>query len=141
MKYYPRSLSLFDEMFDDMFKDPFKTLGNSYSMMKTDITEKDGNYLFDIELPGFKKEDISIELNNGTLTISANRENSNEEKDEDGHIVRQERFSGNCSRSYYIGDNIHEEDIKAKFENGELKIIIPNMSTKQIENKKQITIE
>lgn len=141
MKYYPRSLSLFNEMFDDMFKDPFKTLGNSYSMMKTDITEKDGNYLFDIELPGFKKEDISIELNNGTLTISANRENSNEEKDEDGHIVRQERFSGNCSRSYYIGDNIHEEDIKAKFENGELKIIIPNMSTKQIENKKQITIE
>lgn len=141
MKYYPRSLSLFDEMFDDMFKDPFKTLGNSYNMMKTDITEKDGNYLFDIELPGFKKEDISIELNNGTLTISANKENSNEEKDEDGHIVRQERFSGNCSRSYYIGENIHEEDIKAKFENGELRIIIPNMTTKQIENKKQITIE
>ncbi len=141
MKYYPRSLSLFDEMFDDMFKDPFKTLGNSYNMMKTDITEKDGNYLFDIELPGFKKEDISIELNNGTLTISANKENSNEEKDEDGHIVRQERFSGNCSRSYYIGENIHEEDIKAKFENGELRIIIPNMTSKQIENKKQITIE
>lgn len=141
MKYYPRSLSLFDEMFDDMFRDPFNSKISSYNMMKTDIKEKDGNYLLDIELPGFKKEDISIELDNGTLTISANRENSNEEKDDDGHIVRQERFSGHCSRSYYVGDNIKEEDIKAKFENGELKIVLPNMTNKQIEDKKQISIE
>ncbi|SJZ83706.1 Hsp20/alpha crystallin family protein [Anaerorhabdus furcosa] len=140
MKLVPRNVSLFDEMFDDMFKDPFNFRGST-NVMKTDIKEKDGNYLLDIELPGFSKEDIHIELDKGTLTISATKERSEEEKDEHGHMIRQERFSGHCSRSYYVGDNIKEEDIKAKFENGELKLFLPNMSEKQIETKKQIPIE
>lgn len=136
MKFLPRSQSLFDEMFDDVFR-----LKPAASMMKTDIKEFDENYQLEIELPGFKKEDITIEFEQGNLIISADRKLLDEEKDVDGHILRQERFSGHCSRSYYVGDDITEEDIKAKFENGVLVINLPNHSTKQIDTKKNINIE
>lgn len=136
MKFLPRSASLFDEMFDDVFR-----LKPVSSMMKTDIKEIGENYQLEIELPVFKKDDIKIEFDQGSLIISANRKSLDEEKDNDGHIIRQERFRGHCSRSYYVGEDITEGDIKAKFENGELFITIPNHATKQIETKKNINIE
>lgn len=136
MKFLPRSASLFDEMFDDVFR-----LKPVSSMMKTDIKEIGENYQLEIELPVFKKDDIKIEFDQGSLIISANHKSLDEEKDNDGHIIRQERFSGHCSRSYYVGEDITEGDIKAKFENGELLITIPNHATKQIETKKNINIE
>ena len=90
--------------------------------MKTDITEKDGNYTLDMELPGCKKEDIHLELNDGYLNVSASHNTSKDEKDDKGNVIRQERYSGTFSRSFYVGENVKEEDIKASYENGELKI-------------------
>ena len=93
--------------------------------MKTDITEKDGYYTLDMELPGCKKEDIHLELKDGYLNVSAARNAKKEEKDAKGSLVRQERYSGTFSRSFYVGDKLSEEDIKAGYENGELKITFP----------------
>ena len=109
--------------------------------MKTDICEKNGNYELSMEVPGIKKEDIQLELKDGYLKITANRNTNNEEKDKDGRIIRQERFTGSCSRSFYVGENIKEEDIKANFDNGELKITFPSDKPKQVEEKKYIPIE
>lgn len=139
MKFLP-GLNLFDDAFDDMFFDPIFTKKNS-NIMKTDVTEKDGNYLLDMELPGYGKDDIQIELKDGYLNISASKNTSNEEKDDKGNIIRQERYSGSCSRSFYVGENVKETDIKAKFENGELKIVLPADAPKKVEEKKFIAIE
>lgn len=139
MKFLP-GLNLFDDAIDDMFFDPIFTKKNS-NIMKTDVTEKDGNYLLDMELPGYGKDDIQIELKDGYLNISASKNTSNEEKDDKGNIIRQERYSGSCSRSFYVGENIKETDIKAKFENGELKIVLPADAPKKVEEKKFIAIE
>ena len=109
--------------------------------MRTDIVEKDGNYLLNMELPGYKKEDIQMELKDGYLIINASKNVSNEEKDEDGHVIRRERYSGSCTRNFYVGDSIKEEDIKASFDNGELKISIPKDTIKQVEEKRYIPIE
>lgn len=136
MKLLP---NLFNDTFDDFFNDSFFTRSNS--VMKTDIHEADGNYLFNMELPGYNKEDIQLELKDGYLNISATHDSENEEKDNKGNIIRKERYSGSCSRSFYVGDAIHEDDIKAKFENGELKITIPKKDTQNIETKKYISIE
>ena len=108
---------------------------------KTDVTEKDGNYLLDMELPGYGKEDIKIELKDGYLNVSASKNTSNEEKDDKGNVIRQERYTGSCSRSFYVGDGVKETDIKAKFENGELKIVVPVDAPKEVEEKKFIAIE
>ena len=130
MKYYPgfRGFDLFDDFFDHDFD-----LVPS-RCMKTDITEKDGNYHLDIEVPGIKKENIQLELKNGYLKITANRNTSNEEKDDNGKIIRQERMTGSYSRSFYVGDQIQQEDIKASFDNGELHVTIPTKEHKEIEN-------
>ena len=138
MKFYPgfRSFDLFDDFFDDDFG-----LTASSQLMKTDICEKNGNYELSMEVPGIKKEDIQLELKDGYLKITANRNTNNEEKDKDGKIIRQERFTGSCSRSFYVGENIKEEDIKANFDNGELKITFPSDKPKQVEEKKYISIE
>ncbi len=138
LRILPRRYNLFDEMLNDAFFDSTPT---NHNLMKTDIKELDGNFLLDIELPGFKKEDIKIDLEQGTLKISASRTTSKEEKDDNGTIIRQERFSGQCSRSYYVGEGVTVEDIKAKFENGELKIIVPNKSKQLIEKATTIEIE
>lgn len=138
MKFYPgfRSFDLFDDFFDnDSYS---KTTAN---LLKTDISEKDGSYELNIEVPGIKKEDIQLELKNGYLKISATRNSSNEQKDDQGRIVRQERFTGSCSRSFYIGDNVKQEDIKANFENGELKITLPSQTKKEVEETKFIPIQ
>nr|WP_243205875.1 Hsp20/alpha crystallin family protein [Eubacterium sp. AF05-24] len=130
MRFLP---GLFNEGFDDMFHDVHN--------MKCDIKEKDGNYLLDIELPGYKKENIHMDLKDGYLTIQATRLNNEEERNEAGQIIRQERFSGSCSRSFYIGEGIRPEDIKAAYENGELKITVPKEPVKKVEETTFIPIE
>ena len=110
-------------------------------MMKTDIREKDGNFILDMELPGFKKEDIQMELKEGYLTINASRNTNKEDKDDEGNIIRQERFSGTCTRSFYVGEDITHEDIKASFGNGELKVIVPKEAPKKVEEKRFIPID
>ena len=139
MKFLP-GLNLFDDAFDDKFFDPNFTKKSS-NIMKTDVTEKDGNYLLDMELPGYGKEDIKIELKDGYLNVSASKNTSNEEKDDKGNVIRQERYTGSCSHSFYVGDGVKETDIKAKFENGELKIVVPVDAPKEVEEKKFIAIE
>ena len=118
-------VSLFDNMFDDFFKDPFFTRNNSVKVMKTDIQEKDDKYILDMDLPGYDKEDIKAQLKDGYLTISAQKNTSNDEKDEEGNYIRRERYCGKCSRSFYVGDSIKEEDIKANFNNGILQLSFP----------------
>ena len=129
--------------FDDMFSHPFFR-GSEHSQMpsmKTDVREKDGMYLLDIDLPGFDKNDIKAELNNGYLTISAEKSSSSDTSDEEKGYIRRERYSGQCSRSFYVGDNIKEEDIKAAYNNGTLTLTFPKDAPKQIEEKKYIAIE
>lgn len=138
MKLLP-GLQVFDDVFDDVFQTPF--FKNTSNTMKTDIRKNDGNYVLEMEVPGYRKEDIQIELNNGYLNISATTNNENEEKDTKGNIIRKERYSGSCSRNFYVGNQIKESDIHATYENGELKITIPDIEAKNIEEKKVITIE
>ena len=138
MKLLP-GLTTFNNLFDDMFDDSFFRSYNSY--MKTDIKEVDNQYVLDIEMPGFNKKDISVELHDGYLTISGNKSTNNDEKDTKGNIIRQERYSGSYSRSFYVGDSIKKEDIKANYDNGELKIYLPKTTTKEVENHNYIPIE
>ena len=125
------------DIFDEVFSDPF--FGEKENkIMKTDVKEKDGNYILEVDIPGYDKEDIQIELRDGYLTVTATK---NEEKeDKKAKYLRRERFSGMCSRSYYVGDNVKEEDIKANFKNGILKIEFPKEAEKKIEERKYIPI-
>ncbi len=135
-----------EDLFNDWFSFPDidkKFYGkNTDQVMKTDIKEKDNEYEVDIELPGFKKEDVKAELKDGYLTISAAKNVNNDEKKEDGKYIRKERFSGNVSRSFYVGEDMTQEDIHAKFEDGMLKLTVPKKEAKKVEDKKSyITIE
>ena len=134
-------VSLFDNMFDDFFKDPFFTRNNVVKVMKTDIQEKDNNYVLDMDLPGYKKEDIKAQLKDGYLTITAQKNTSNDDKDEEGNYIRRERYCGKCSRSFYVGDSIKEEDIKANFNNGILELTFPKEVEQKAEEMKYITID
>ena len=133
--------SLFDNMFDDMFRDPFFTNNSSTKLMKTDIQEKDNNYILDMDLPGYEKEDIKAQLKDGYLTITAQKNTSNDDKDEEGNYIRRERYCGKCSRSFYVGDSIKEEDIKANFNNGILELTFPKEAEQKAEEMKYITID
>ena len=135
-----------EDLFNDWFSFPDfdkKYYGkNTDQVMKTDIKEKDKEYEVDIELPGYKKEDVKAELKDGYLTISAAKNVSTEDKKEDGKYIRKERFSGNVSRSFYVGEDMTQEDIHAKFEDGILKLTVPKKEAKKVEDKKSyITIE
>ena len=145
MKLVPRNnnlgFSLFDNMFDDMFKDPFFTSNNNTKIMRTDIQEKDNNYVIEMDLPGYDKEDIKAQLKDGYLTISAEKNTSKDEKDEKGNYIRRERYSGKCSRSFYVGENVKEEDIKASFKNGILELTFPKEIEKKQEDIKYINID
>lgn len=145
MKLVPRNnnlgFSLFDNMFDDMFRDPFFTNSNNTKLMKTDIQEKDNNYILDMDLPGYEKEDIKAQLKDGYLTITAQKNTSNDDKDEEGNYIRRERYCGKCSRSFYVGDSIKEEDIKANFNNGILELTFPKEVEQKAEEMKYITID
>ena len=132
-------VSLFDNMFDDFFKDPFFTRNNAVKVMKTDIQEKDNNYVLDMDLPGYKKEDIKAQLKDGYLTITAQKNTSNDDKDEEGNYIRRERYCGKCSRSFYVG-NIDKSAISAKFENGVLEVTLPKQE-KSINEDNKIKIE
>ncbi len=136
---------LFDDFFDDMFK-PAKRLtavNQVPTVMRTDIKEKDDAFDLHIELPGYTKEDVKAQLKDGYLTISAQTKQDNDQKDENGKFIRRERYYGSCSRSFYVGEELKEEDIKAKFENGILTISIPKKEAKaqEIETPKYIAIE
>ena len=112
------------------------------NVMKTDVQETDTGYEVDIDLPGFKKEDVTGEVKDGYLIIKASTKNSKDEKDAKGKYIRKERYEGSCNRSFYVGDAITQDDIKAKFEDGVLKISVPKKEAKpQVEEKKFIAIE
>ncbi len=138
MKFMPSHYGLFNEL-DDLFSDPFTKFSNS--IMKTDVRQVDNNYILDIELPGYKKEDVQLNLDGGYLNISAKHEVNDEEKDQQGQIIRQERSFGTCQRSFYVGDYLEATDIKAKFDNGILQITLPCETQKQIETSQNIMIE
>ena len=110
-------------------------------IMRTDVKEHDDKYEVDIELPGFKKEDVSAKLENGYLTISAAKGVDKDEKNDKGVYIRRERYAGQCARTFYVGEDVKQEDIKAKFEDGILKVTIPKVEHKAVEAKKYIAIE
>ena len=131
-----RNFDLFDDFFDDGFFSK-----KEKSLMKTDIRETKDKYIIDIDLPGFSKENINLSLNKGYLEISAKVDEENN-SNEDEKYVRRERFYGECSRSFYVGEEITEEDIQAEFKNGILKIEVPKFDeTKKSEETKQIEIK
>ena len=113
---------------------------HAQNMMKTDIRETDGSYELDIDLPGFKKDEIKVQLKDGYLVLSAAKGLDKDEKDKEGHYIRQERYVGNMTRSFYLGD-IPKEDIKAKYEGGVLRLSVPKADMKQVENSSTIYIE
>lgn len=133
------------DLFDDMFNDPFFTRGyepTATQIMKSDIQENEKGYLVDIELPGYNKEDVKAELRDGYLTITANHEDKKEEKDAKGKYIRKERYTGTCKRSFYVGEQVRQEDIRAAFQNGILRLAIPKeLPQKEKEQPKLITIE
>ena len=145
--------SIFGEnLFDDDWMDfPFERefwgrqntayTKNTKNLMKTDIREHDAGYELDIDLPGFKKDEIKAELENGYLTISATKGTSNDEQDKKGKYIRRERYAGTMQRSFYVGEDVTQEDIKAKFEDGILKLSIPKKDAQAVETKKTIAIE
>lgn len=124
-------------LLDDIFRD-FNYTENK--IMKTDIREHKDNYSILVDLPGYNKDDIKISIEDGYLTIKATISKDEEEK-ETGKFVRRERYFGECSRSFYVGDNIEVEDIKASFKNGTLNLEIPKKEQKQISEKKYVQIE
>ena len=141
--------NLFDDFMDfdfpafGEFGDVDKKLYGKHAphVMKTDVKEHDDKFEVDIDLPGFKKDEIQLELQNGYLSISAAKGVDKEEKDKKGKLIRQERYSGSMQRSFYVGKGVTEEDIKAKFEDGVLKLDIPKKDAPKIPEKKTIMIE
>lgn len=115
--------------------------GNTQNVMKTDVKETEQGYEIDMELPGFKKEDIRAQLKNGYLSIQATQNVNNDQKDGEGKYIRRERYSGSVSRSFYVGDKVTEEDIHAKFEDGILKLSLPKEDTHKVEKNNYIAIE
>lgn len=139
MMLVPRrnNFDLFDDFFDDEFF-PKK----ERNLMRTDIREKKDKYIIDVDLPGFEKNNINVSLRNGYLNIHAKVEKNNDDKKEEEKYVHRERFFGECSRSYYVGDEIKEEDINAEFKNGILKVEIPKKEEqKKLDSVKQIEIK
>ena len=144
--------SIFGEnLFDDMFRDfasfdPFPAENALYgkharAMMKTDVRETDNSYELDIDLPGFKKDELQLHLQDGYLTVSAAKGLDKDEKDKEGHYIRRERYAGQCSRSFYVGENITEEDVHAKFEDGILRLSIPKKDAPKLPERRVIAIE
>ena len=135
------------DMFDDFFGYPLGERRPHHEamrtdMMKTDIKDTDQGYEITMNIPGVKKENVQAELKDGYLTINATTNSSNDEQDENGRYIRRERHYGSCSRSFYVGDEVTQDEIKARFEDGTLKMLIPKKEEKPaVEDKKYITIE
>ncbi|NLB91443.1 MAG: Hsp20/alpha crystallin family protein [Clostridiales bacterium] len=140
--------SLLSDMFNDVFE-MIPAFGRSnllygkdaQPLMKTDITQSDEGYQMKMDLPGFKKEDLEVKLSDGYITIYASTNKEAEEKNDKGEYIRQERYSGTCSRSFYVGDQIHQEDISAKFEDGTLTLTLPKKEAKALPANNTIAIE
>ena len=132
-----------DDWMDFGFPEVDKALYGKHAnnVMKTDVKETDTGYEVDIDLPGFKKDEINAQLDNGYLTISAAKGLDKDEKDKKGKYIRKERYAGAMSRSFYVGEGITQEDIKAKYEVGILRLSVPKKEAKAVENKKYIAIE
>ena len=133
----------FDDFMDfPTFRTPAARSFNANTLMKSDIKDAGDHYELAMDLPGFSKDDVKLQLKDGVLTFEATTNNESEEKDEEGKYLRRERFSGTCKRSFYVGENLTQEDIKAKFENGVLKVTVPKAEDRpKIEEKKYIAIE
>ncbi len=139
MMMIPRKRNEFD-LFDDMFgMDPFFER-KEMKLMRTDIREKGNNYIIEMDLPGYDKEDIQIEIEKGYLKVSA-KTTKETDNSEDEKYIHKERFYGECSRSFYVGENLKEEDIKATFKNGILTLTFPKEQPKKLEEKKYIQID
>lgn len=150
-------MMLFPSVFDDGLFDDFMDFptvrqnkddwnhfltGNMNSYMKTDIKDSGDHYELDIDMPGYDKDDVSAEIKDGYLTVTANKTENNDEKDDDGKYLRRERFVGSMSRSFYVGDDMTENDIKAAFKNGTLSVCVPKKEeAKQVPEKHVISIE
>lgn len=144
--------SIFGEnLFDDFFHDDFAMLPmwngrnplygkHAKSMMKTDVREMENTYELDVDLPGFKKDEINVELKDGYLTISAAKGLDKDEKDKEGKYIRKERYAGACSRSFYVGD-VQQKDVSAKYEDGILKVTLPKQAKKELPKSTSITID
>lgn len=146
--------SIFGEnLFDDSLSDFFgfgrmmPQIGNELygkhakNLMKTDVRELDGSYELDVDLPGFKKDEVTVDLQDGYLTISAAKALDKDESDQKGKFLRQERYTGSMSRSFYVGDDVESTDICAKYEDGILKISVPKTAHKELPKHSTITIE
>ena len=146
--------SIFGEnLFDDFFTDPFGMMvmpqrhdplygKHSKNLMKTDVRETEDSYELDVDLPGFKKDEVNVELKNGYLTIQAAKGLDKDETDKKGKYIRQERYAGAMSRSFYVGENVKQEDITARFENGILSLSVPKEEEqKKVETPNYIAIE
>ena len=147
--FYPKLFN--DDFFDDFMGFDFPRLRNddverklygkhATGLMKTDVRDKDGNYELDIDLPGFKKDEITLTLDNGYLIVGACKAVNEEEKDDKGTLLRQERYSGAMQRSFYVGEDLSEEDIKAEFKHGVLNLLIAKKEKAKLPEKKQILI-
>ena len=144
--------SIFGEnLFDDFFSDDFGMLPmwngrnalygkHAKNLMKTDVRETENTYEVDIDLPGFKKEEINLELKDGYLTVSAEKGLGKDEKDDKGKFIRRERYSGRCSRSFYVGD-LEAKDVSAKYEDGILKVSVPKEAKKELPKGSSISID
>ena len=137
-----------EDLFDDFMRFPtprdlHKSVAEDWRrvLMKTDIREVDENYELDVDLPGFSRDEMKLHLKDGYLTIEASRSENKDEKDENGRFLRRERYSGSCSRSFFVGKNLTQEDIHAKYEDGVLKVTFPKEVKKEVEEKKYIAIE
>ena len=138
--------SLFDDWFDDFDRQmqhmDRRLYGrNAKREMKTDVREKEDGYEIDMDLPGFKKDQVELSLENGYLTVTANKDFDKDEKDKQGRMIRQERYAGSMQRSFYVGQNMTEEDVKARFEDGVLHLNLPKKDAKKVPEKKTICIE
>ena len=142
--------SIFGEnLFDDFFGDPFGMMPrgrdplygkHAKNLMRTDVRETEDTYELDVDLPGFKKDEVNVELKNGYLTIQAAKGLDKEEQDKKGKYIRQERYAGACSRTFYVGEGVEPEDVTAKFENGILQLSIPKEAKKQLPKNTSVTI-
>ena len=132
--------NFFDD-FGDFMDFPTARRQEPATLMKSDVKDAGDHFELEMDLPGFKKEDVTAKLDSGYLTITASRNEENDEKDEEGKYIRRERYTGSCSRSFYVGENVTEEDIQAKFDNGTLKLSVPKDVPKKVEEQKFISIE
>lgn len=141
-----------ENLFDDFFNDDFPTFPvlsgrdplygkHAKNLMKTDVRETENSYELDIDLPGFKKDEINVELKDGYLSISASKGLDKEQKDNEGKYIRQERYVGSCSRSFYVDDNMDAKDVSAKFEDGILKLSLSKPAPKELPKPSSIMIE